>query len=98
MMRLLTTLAAVIDEDQLNIPKPSGGLTSERITDGLQIIFGIAAAAAVVIIAISALRIVISRGNSQDVQKARDSIVYASVGLAITLSALLIVTFVVERI
>jgi hypothetical protein len=88
--------AQLVDENKLDIPK--GDLTHARLTDGLQVLFGIAAAVAVLIIAISSLRIVISRGNSQDVTKARDAIIYASVGLVITMAAFAIVTFVVERV
>jgi hypothetical protein len=98
MINIYNKLAQIIDEELINIPKPDDGLISERVTIGLQIVFGIAAAVAVLIIAISALKIVISRGNSQDVQKARDSIIYAVVGLIITMSAFVIVTFVLERI
>jgi hypothetical protein len=96
MKQLLHNLAALIPEDQLDIPKEN--LRETTVTDGLQIFFGIAAAVAVLIIAISALRITISRGNAQDVSKARDAIIYAAVGLAITLSGFAIVTFVIERV
>ena len=93
----LTNLAAItIEEGDVNIPK--GSATNNTVTDGMQIVFGIAAAVAVLIIAISALRIVISRGNSQDVSKARDAIIYAAIGLAVSMLAFTIVTFVVERI
>lgn len=77
---------------------PKGGLSESRVTNGLEIFFGIAAAVAVLTIAISALRIVISRGNSQDVAKARDAIIYATIGLVITMSGFVIVSFVVERV
>ncbi len=90
--------AALIEEGDINIPMPDDGLTSVRIQDGLRVMFGIMAAVAVLIIAISALRIVLSRGNSQDVQKARDAIIYASIGLAISMSAFAIVTFVLGRV
>ncbi|MDQ3064756.1 MAG: hypothetical protein M3Q36_00595 [bacterium] len=95
-MKYLTTLSAIIDQSEVKIPK--GSPTSTSIQDGLQIVFGIASAVALLIIAISALRIVLSRGNSQDVAKSRDAIIYASVGLVITLSAFAIVTFVVNRV
>lgn len=92
----LTRFAQTISPDDLDVPK--GNVTSTTVTDGLQIIFGIFAAVAVLIIAISALRIVISRGNSQDVSKARDSIIFAAIGLVISMMAFTIVTFVVERV
>lgn len=96
---MLSRLSAVfIDPNNVNIPKPDNGLVSARVQAGLQVFFGIAAAITVLYIAISALRIVLARGNSQDVVKARDSIIYASVGLVITLSGFVIVTFVLGRI
>ncbi len=100
MKYFLTKFAAIINEDDINIPKTDldtvGG--NSPVITGLNIFFGIAAAVAVLVIAISALRIVISRGNSQDVTKARDAIIYASVGLVVIMTAFAIVTFVVGRI
>lgn len=96
MKQFLINLAQIIPEDQLDIPKRS--LRENVVTNGLQIFFGVAAAVAVLIVGISAFRIVISRGNAQDVQKARDSILYAVIGLAITMSGFVIVTFVIERV
>lgn len=95
-MNLLNKIAQTINPGDLNIPK--GEATGGTMQAGLQIFFGIAAAVAVLIIAVSALKIVISRGNSQDVTKARDAIIYASVGLVVCMVAFTIVTFVVERI
>lgn len=96
-MKHLPTLAALFEPD--DIPGvPQGPLESSALQLGLQIFFGIAAAVALLIIAISALRITISRGNSQDVQKARDAIIYAAIGLAVTMTGFAIVTFVVNRV
>jgi len=96
-MKYLLQKLAAIDINPGDIDVPQGPLGETTVTDGLQIFFGIAAAVAVLIIAIGALRIVISRGNPQDVQKSRDAIIYAAVGLVVTMSAFIIVTFVVER-
>ena len=96
MMLTLIHFAAILEESSLNIPKADA--TTDRVQLGLQIFFGIAAAVALLIIAISALRMVIARGNSQDIVKARDAIVYASIGLAVTFTAFSIVTFVVNRV
>ena len=96
-MKLLQSLAQVsVPENQLNIPKTA--FSESSVQTGLQIFFGIAAAVAVLVIALSAIKMTISRGNADDVQKARNAIIYASIGLGITLSGFVIVTFVVERI
>jgi type IV secretory pathway VirB2 component (pilin) len=63
----------------------------------LQIVFGIAAALAVLFIVIAGLRFITSQGNPQEVAKARNTIVYALVGLLVALSAEVIVSFVVVR-
>ncbi len=84
----------VIDPNEVHIPK--GAADDSVLKEGLQILFGIAGSVAVLIIAISAFRIVISRGNAQDISKARDAIIYASIGLVVCLAAFMIVTFVVE--
>ncbi len=85
-----------IPRDSVNIPKDS--LTQPVLTDGLQLFFGVAAAVAVLVIAISAFKLTISQGDPAGVKKARDSVIYACIGLAITLSGFAIVTFVIERI
>ncbi len=94
--QILYRLSSIVSPSEIDIPQ--GDLNDTAVTDGLQVFFGIAAAVAVLVIAISAFRIVISRGNSQDVQKSRDAIIYASIGLVIVLSAFAIVTFVIEEI
>ena len=85
-----------LDPSRVNIPKDP--LTENAFTNGLQLFFGLAAAVAVLIIAISALKLTISQGDPSGVKKARDSVIYACIGLAITLSGFAIVTFVIERI
>lgn len=93
-MSFLTRFSQIIDPRSINIPK--GNADDSVMQAGLQIIFGIAAAVALLIIAISAFRLIIARGNSQDISKARDAIIYASIGLVICMAAFTIVTFVVE--
>ncbi len=97
MQNLLIRAAQVLDPDNLE-GVPKGNLDPITLTDALQWVFGVFAAVAVLVIAIAAFRIVISRGNPQDVSKSRDTIIYAAVGLAISLMAFTIVTFVVERV
>lgn len=80
----------------MNVPQET--LDDSTLQNGLQIVFGAFAAVAVLIIAIAAFRIVISRGNPQDVARSRDAIIYASIGLVVSMSAFIIVAFVVEGI
>lgn len=97
MKYLLIKTAQIITEGKLEgVPKAE--ITSDGLNSFLQWLFGVFAVVAVLIIGIAAFRIVISRGNSQDVGRSRDAIIYASIGLIISLAAFIIVTFVVERI
>ncbi len=77
---------------------PRTDLTNATLQKGIQTFLGVAAAVALLIIVISSLRMVISRGNAADIAKARDAIIYATVGLVITMVAFGIVTFVIGRV
>lgn len=63
----------------------------------LRLVFGIAGAIALLVITIAGFKYVISQGNPQEVAKAKDTILYALIGLAICILAFAIVGFVVGR-
>jgi hypothetical protein len=64
----------------------------------LQITFGVLAIMAVVIIVVwGGLRLIAEGNNPQQVTKARNTIIYATVGLVIAISGELIVSFVLNR-
>lgn len=93
---IVTTLAAVIDPNDIKAPKqPFGASTISMI---LQIVFGFAGAIAFLIITIAGFRYVISQGKPQEVAKAKDTIIYALVGLVICMIAFSIVKFVLSRV
>lgn len=89
----ITKLASLIERSRLNIPQP-GDVTESKVTGVLELVFGIFATISILIISIGALKMILSKGNPQEVAKARDTIIYASVGLVISLSAFMIVRFV----
>jgi hypothetical protein len=63
----------------------------------LFIVFGLLGAISVIVIIIAALRLIMFGGNNpQEVSKTKNTILYASIGLAIALSALAIVALVTE--
>lgn len=99
---LFKTLAAVSLDPTPDSRQPLGlprtDLTNNTLHNSIQTFLGIAAAVALLIIVISSFRMVISRGNSGDIAKARDAIIYASIGLVITMTAFAIVTFVIGRV
>ncbi len=94
----LTTLAAEI------FPKPSPtALPQVQATDSLlqtilQIVFGMAGTIAVLVITIAGLQYVISQGDPQKTAKAKDTILYAVIGLAVAVTGYGLVTFVIGRI
>jgi len=62
----------------------------------LPAVFGIIGVVSVLFIILGGLRYVISAGKPEQVKKAKDSILYAAVGLVVSILAITIVNFVVS--
>lgn len=98
-MKILLSLVAQavkVTPDQLDVPQ--SGLGSDNIEAALKIMFGLAGGIALVIVTIGGFRYVISQGNPQETTKAKNTILYALIGLVVTISAFSIVQFVIPRI
>lgn len=97
MEKLYTLLAEVsFNENQLNVPKtPATGSQVETI---LRLVFIIAGVVCVIVITIAGLNYVLSSGDPQKVSKAKDTILYAVIGLAVSILAFAIVSFVLGKI
>lgn len=102
---LLSQLAPINDPDcpvdgaancNINLPNPSAD--SATLQNALQIIFAIIAVIAVIYIIIAGLQLITSDGDSQKVAKARQTILFAVIGLAVSLLAEVIVLFVLREI
>lgn len=78
------------------LPQVDAG--NDQLQQILQILFGVLAALAVLFIVIGGLRYITSQGNPQETTKARDTILYAIVGLVVAVLAEVIVSFVVGHI
>lgn len=78
-----------------NIPKGTVGQDT-TIERGLQVFFGLLGAIALLIVTIAGFRYVISQGDPQATAKAKNTILYALIGLAVNIFAFTIVTFVVK--
>jgi hypothetical protein len=91
-MKLL--FAQVIDPNTLNIPKATNSGVIQTV---LQFTFGLGAALSFLIIVFAGFQFVTSGGDSNKVKKARQTILYASIGLAVTLGATLLVSFAVGQ-
>lgn len=71
--------------------------TDTTLKGALQLLFGVIGAIALIIIILSSIQMVLSGGEPEKVSRARQSIIYAAVGLAIVASAEIIVTFVIGK-
>lgn len=82
-----------ISSNQVDLPRVNTGADSNVIHTVLSFVFGLAAAIAFLITVYAGLKYVLSRGNPDNVKTAKETIIYAMVGLVITLSAYTIVQF-----
>ena len=87
-------MAAVIDTGSL--PKPAA--SSDRLQDILSLVFLITGAIALLIITIAGFRYTISHGDSRLIEQSKNAILYALIGLVISITAFSIVNFVIGRI
>lgn len=79
-----------------NLPSVSAG--ENQVEAILAVVFGVFAAVAVIIIVIAAINFASSEGNPDNISRAKKTIIYALIGLVISLSAEVIVLTVVGRI
>lgn len=80
------------DADDLNIPDAQADAST--INTVINILFYLAGALSIIFIIIGGLMYIFSAGNPDTAKKARTTIIYALVGLAVTVLAYLIVTVV----
>lgn len=93
MKELLLTLAVNIETSGL----PADNIaTAGRLQTVLTIVFGITGAIALLIITLAGFHYVLSQGNPQEIAKSKNAIIYAGVGLIISVLAISIVNFVVS--
>ena len=71
---------------------------ANQITNILQYVFGVIGALALIIILVSAIQFITASGDPQGINKARNTLIYAIIGLVIAISAETIVTFVLKNI
>lgn len=80
--------------DELHLPVND---VNTQLSDGLKLVYAIAAVIAVVVIVIAGIQYSLSNGNAQTVSKAKNAIVYSVVGLIIIASAFMITSYVFGR-
>ncbi len=93
-----TAKVECLDAANCDTGLPTIAASQANLQSILQIVFGIIAVVAVVIIVIwGGLRLITEGSNPQQAAKARNTIIYATAGLVIALSGELIVSFVLNR-
>jgi hypothetical protein len=106
MRQLLTIFAQAIENCPENASETNSCLTNlpqvnadgSALTTILSIVFGTISAVAMIIIIVQSLRFVLSSGEPEKAAEARKGIIYALIGLVISLSANVIVVFVLKDI
>jgi hypothetical protein len=103
-MNIVRLLAQVTNGDPNNCPPTAlTCLNVVKADDGavktiLSFTFAIIAAIAVLVIVIAGIQFTLSQGNPEKAANARKSIIYAGVGLAVSLSAEFLVLFLLGRV
>lgn len=83
---------AQIRENQVKVPKPD--FTADSLAGILQIVFALIGVASLFILLITAIKFQIALGDPTKVAKARNAIIYAAVGLAVSAGAFSLVSLI----
>ncbi len=95
MTKLLSYLAQVnVPRQDVKLPQPD--FTDASLRGILQIVFGLIGAGTLIILIIQGIKFSVALGDSSQTAKARNSIIYAAVGLAISVLAFSIVSLVLR--
>jgi hypothetical protein len=93
---MIRYLGALVDNINANaLPKVND--TQAAWKTGLTIFFGVMGAIAFLMMVIAGMNFVLSEGNPDKVARARNTIIYAGVGLAVAFAAAFAVTIVLGR-
>lgn len=77
---------------------PTTSANNGSVQTILQLTFGVIGALSVIYIVLAGLKFITAQGNPQEAAKARQSIIFAVLGLGVSLSAEAIVTFVLNKV
>ncbi|HAC56368.1 TPA: hypothetical protein DCF80_02610 [Candidatus Saccharibacteria bacterium] len=91
-MNALLSLLASIPSSAVEIPKAE--INNAQLQGAISVILAVAGVVAVIFIILGGLRYTISQGNPQDLEKGKNMIIYALVGLFFVMFAFLIVQFI----
>ncbi len=85
----------IVDPSLVNIPKPDA--SDGQVQTVIRLVMMIAAAVAVLMVVIGGLMYVTSNGEPQRAARAKDTILYAIIGLVVAIMSNVIVMFVLGR-
>lgn len=91
-MGIWTSFFSQVDTSHL----PKAGQDFGEVQRALSLVFAITGGISVLIITIAGLRYINSRGNPQAVEQSKNAIIYAVVGLVVSMAAFGIVAFVLK--
>lgn len=96
----LTKFAQLVDGSNVDIPNKNVTEASfnATIANVITYTFGILGAISVIIITIAGIQYVISNGDPQKTAKAKNTILYAVIGLVVAILATALVNFVIRRV
>lgn len=92
----LRAASAITTKDLPGLPTQSADASS--LQTALKVVFGIAGGVALIMVVIGGFKYVASLGNAQNVAKAKDTILYAIIGLVACILAYSIVGLVVKKV
>jgi hypothetical protein len=86
-----------IPADKIGVPK-STGTVSEGLANITQVAMGLVGALAVIALIVGGIQLALSAGDAKRYQQARETILYAVVGIAVAIAAYAIVGFIADSV
>ena len=97
LVQRLADTGSVCQSNLCNTGLPAVQAGQSQVEVILQIAFGVIGAVALIYVILAGFQLTTSLGNPEALAKARQTIIFAAIGLAVALGAELIVTFVLGK-
>jgi cytochrome c biogenesis protein CcdA len=81
-----------------DVPNVPTGSANDVLNAGLNLVYFVAGIAAVIVIIVSAITLVTNNGEPETLKKARNTIMYAVIGLVVIMAAFALTWFFIGRI
>jgi hypothetical protein len=98
LLRILSQIN--ITEDEIVIPMPDltdPNQASDTVSTIMELAFGALGSIAFIVMVLAGLKFVLSRGNPDGIVKARNTMIYAAIGVILSILSFAIVRFVLRR-